>query len=136
MKKFGVFLAVAMLAVSGFAGMADSTYSFSVVGAGTSTTSRAFSGWLEGAYIDVAAATTQTVTISTSEQTLYTGTVTADSWFLLRYAGVDSSGVSTANTTNATWWRAPLKGSVTVTVVGANGAATTNASTVKIIYAR
>jgi hypothetical protein len=135
MKKISAFVISALMAASVFAGMDDRDFSFSQLGAATSTVSYVLRGELEGVHIDVAPVTTQMITVTTAQQILYSNaTVTADAWLPLRYAMVDSSGTSLINTTNNVYEKAALAGSVSVLVLGKNGATTTNATTVKVIY--
>jgi hypothetical protein len=163
--------------------MRDRDFSVSVIATATGTVSYTLRGDLEGIYVDVAAGSTQTVTLATSQQTLFTNaSVTTDAWYPLRYALYGSTGSaltfatyggtaasqtittntvltysatnmaagatspttnsvltygtspSTTATSNPLYGKAPLGGSVTLTVIGAAGTTATNATTVTVLY--
>lgn len=141
MKKVLSIALVALCAGFAVAGMDGLPLSVSVIGTATGTASRVIRGELEGIYINVAAGSTQTVTLATSEQTLFTkATITADTWYPLRYALYGSTGSAltfvggTNNTANAWYGKAPLAGLVTLTVIGE--CATTNTTTVTPIVSQ
>jgi len=87
-----VVLCGIMLAGVSFAGMNDRDYDFSVIGTATGSVSYVLRGELEGIYVDIAAGSTQTVTVASDEQTLFTKSVTADAWYPVLYAAYGSTG--------------------------------------------
>jgi hypothetical protein len=85
------------------------------------------------------------VTVTSSQQTLFTKAVTADGWFPLRYAMYGNTGSAltwtsyggannSTNYANTIYDKAPLAGSITVKVVGGNGANKTNTTAVTVVY--
>jgi hypothetical protein len=96
-------------------------------------------GLLEGVNIDVGTATTrtQTVTVASAQQTLFTKAVTADGWFPLQYPQYGSTGAALSlDATNSWYGKAPMAGDITVTIVGGNAANVTNTTTVTLIYSK
>jgi hypothetical protein len=145
MNRIGVSsLALLAFVLTAFGAMDDKDFSATVAGTSTGTAAYVIRGELEGIYIDVTTATTttQTVTLASSQQTLYTKDISADVWVPLRFVQYGSTGSAltyyTGNETNwtstAVYGKAPLAGSVTLTVVGKNAASTTNTTAVKVIY--
>lgn len=144
MKKLilTVLVAVAILSPvfveEASATMDDRDFTVSVIGTATGTVSYVLRGELEGIYIDIAAGSTQTVTLASSEQTLFTKAgVASDVWYSLRYPQYGSTGSaleSTGATTNTVYGKAPLAGDITLTVIGAAGTTATNSTTVTAIY--
>ena len=107
-----IILAVLCLAGGGAqAAMQDRNFTVSVIGNATGTVSYVLRGELHGIYIDVAASSTQTVTLASDEQTLYTEAgITADAWRPLLFPQYGSTGSAlvlntyggTASTTTTT----------------------------------
>ncbi len=65
----------------------------STTSAKTNTTTHAYSGYLESIYIDIPAASTCTVSVATSQQTLLTATsISADTLYRPRYVAHDAAG--------------------------------------------
>jgi len=94
MKKIlAVFGMVLCMASTLLADMRERDFDFSVIATATGTVSYVLRGELQGIYIDVAAGSTQTVTVETDEQTLYTKAgVAADVWVPLLYPTYGSTG--------------------------------------------
>ncbi len=147
MKRYGIIALVAICAcATAFGGMRDRDFDFSVIATATNTAGPyVLRGDLHGIYIDVAANSTQTVTVAAQTsgaiQTLYTkAAITADVWVPLLYAQYGSTGSAltfvggTNNTANVVYRNAPLAGPILVTVTGAAGTTATNASTVTVVY--
>jgi hypothetical protein len=151
MNKAGLIV-LALLAIAGlaYAGMDDKKFETTVVGVETGSVSYVIRGELEGIYIDVQTptVTTQTVTFATGQQTLLTKDFSADTWVPLKFAQYGSTGEAlTFNTYYATsdvavanaqtWYdKAPLAGTVTMTVIGKNNASSTNKTTATLIYSK
>lgn len=146
MKKVQL-IALVLLAfgVTALADMDDKTFGAGQTIAGsTNTYTLALRGELYGVYINVGTATTrtQTVTVASAQQTLFTKAVTADGWYPLQYPQYGSTGSAltfvggTNNTANVVYDRAPLAGTITTTVVGGNGANVTNTTVVTVVYDR
>jgi len=144
MKKAGLMI-VALVLCAGIALAGMDAVSFGTgqtVAASTNAVTLVCRGELYGVYIDVGTATTrtQTVTVASSQQTLFTKAVSADGWYPLMYPQYGSTGSAltfvggTNNTANAVRDRAPLAGTITVTVVGGNGANKTNTTEAVVIY--
>jgi hypothetical protein len=106
------------------------------VAASTNAVTLVCRGELYGIYVNVGTPTTrtQTVTVASAQQTLFTKAMTADGWYPLMYRQYGSTGSALGNTTNdLIMGRAPLAGDVTVTVVGGNGASKTNTTAVTVV---
>jgi hypothetical protein len=148
MKRLGLMVALLALGVSYATAEMDnrSFGALQTVGASTNSRNYVLRGELYGVYVNVGTATTrtQTVTVASAEQTLFTKDVSADGWYPLQYPQYGATGSAlTFNTYSATGmvaraqaWneRAPLAGTVTVTVVGKNGANKTNTTEAVVIY--
>jgi hypothetical protein len=141
MKKIGmVMIALLVCGLTAFGAMDDKDFSSTVVGAGTGTVSYVLRGELAGIYVDVetASTTTQTVTLASSQQTLFTKDMSADGWYPLQYAQYGSTGSAltfdSTTGTNAWYNNAPMAGLITLTVTGKNAASSTNTTTVTVIY--
>jgi len=155
MKKIVLIVALIALGASLVSAQMEATSfsALSTVGASTNSKSYVLRGTLEGVYINVGTPTTrtQTVTIASSQQTLFSLAATADGWYPLQYAQYGSTGSAlTFNTYGATnvaagasvayaqtWYgKAPLAGTITVTVVGGNDAAVTNTTEAIVVFSK
>ena len=138
MRKHALIIcALAFLAIGATAGMDSKPFSITTPAGETNSSTLAVRGELEGIYIDVAASSTQTVTVASDQQTLYTkAAITADVWVPLRYVQYDGSGVvlTSGTTSNSVYGKAPLAGDITVTIIDASGAEKTTA--VSVLYLR
>jgi hypothetical protein len=136
MKKAMACLAAFMAtSVALFAGMEDRDFDFSVVGTGTGTVTYVLRGELQAVRVDFAAARTGTVTVASEELTLFSkATIAADATFLPRAVSHDSGGVVLTNAVYGGYVAPPMAGPITVTVVGEDGMARTNAAKITLIY--
>jgi len=144
MKKFIPILLLALLAYPAFAQMDNRPYSLTVIGAAVGSTNQAtytIRGELEAIAITRPSGGTATVTVATSDKTIFTLANTAASAVYHPRAivhGVTGAAMSQVigtdtNTVIAT--KIPLYGPVTVKVVGET-ATTTNTWGVNLIYKR
>ena len=122
--------AFVMLAGVGLADMDSKDYNIAVIGNTTGSASYVVRGELEGVYVNVPAGTmTGTVTVATSQETLFTRAITADGMYRPRVSTHTTAGAAatfnvysnTAATASAgiaqTWYsKAAMAGLVTVTV--------------------
>jgi hypothetical protein len=150
MKKAGLtILALLACGITALGSMDDKLFTVAVTGTATNTASYVLRGELEAVHVDIPTAATGTVTVTTSETTLFTkASITADAVYYPRvavhttagaaatfnaYSGATSNIVNTANA--QAWYGKPvMAGVVTVTVIGQSaGAKTYN---VKLIYKR
>jgi len=97
----------------------------------TNTSENAYSGYLEDIYIDIPSASTCTVSVATSRQTLLTATgISADTLYRPRYTVNDAAGgvlaIATNNAEKAYLWLDKI------TVVVTSNAAATNDATITI----
>jgi len=154
MKTFlTMVLAIVAFCATAFAEMVNKEFAAAkqTIAGSTNSQTLVLRGLLEGVHIDVGTATTrtQTVTVASAQQTLFTKAVTADGWFPLQYAQYGSTGAaitfneywSTNTGVNSveaqTWYgKAPMAGDITVTIVGGNAANITNTTTVTLIYSK
>ena len=139
MKKMLMIAILAAFAQAGFAQMDDRDYKVAVTGATTNSVSYVLRGELEAVHVDVPAGATGTVTVATSQGTVFSkAAIDADAVYFPRVALMTTAGVAatfvggTNDTANAWYGKAPLAGPVSVTVIGTG----TNAATynVKVIY--
>ena len=139
MKKMLMIAILAAFAQAGFAAMDDRDYSVAVIGTATNSQSFVLRGELEAVYVTIPASATGTVTVATSQGTVFTkSALTASGVYFPRVALQTTAGAAatfvggTNNTANAWYGKAPLAGSVTVTVIGESEG--TNTYGAKIIY--
>lgn len=134
---------VAFLATSValFANMENREFSCTVIGAQTNAVTYVLRGELEAIKVDVTAPSTGTVTVTSEQLTLFSkASIAADATFLPRAAVHTTAGVAatfvggTNNVANAWYDNQPMAGSVTVTLIGENGASVTNNTKVTLIY--
>ena len=130
-KKILGFLAGLLIAGVALAGgiplLVEDNYS----GVTNTATYTGAEGWLESVYVDVAASSTQTVTIASANETILTLTsLAADGMYRPRLTTHGNTGVAVAVNTND-FVRAYLDGeTITVTVVASSAA--TNDVTVRL----
>ena len=147
MKTFlTMVLAMVALCATAFAEMDNKEFAAAkqTIAGSTNSQTLVLRGLLEGVHIDVGTATTrtQTVTVASAQQTLFTKAVTADGWYPLQYAQYGSSATAltfvggTNDTANPWYGKAPMAGDITVTIVGGNAANVTNTTTVTLIYSK
>jgi hypothetical protein len=147
MKKFLVIAAI--LAVCGVtANAAMQALDFAVAVSGTSTNSRAYTvrGTVEGVYVTVPTGATGTVTVATTEQTLFTKSCTASAFYPVQvpvyttagaaatfntYSATNTAGGATAAEAQAWYTKPAMAGVVTTTIVAAGGGTNWN---VRLLY--
>jgi len=125
MHKLVTLLAgIVLLAGVGFADMDNKDYNIAVIGNTTGSASYVVRGELEGVYVKVPAGTmTGTVTVATSQETLFTRAITADGMYRPRVSTHTTAGAAatfvggTNNVANPWYSKAAMAGIVTVTVV-------------------
>lgn len=139
MKKLMVLTALLASGLAVLAAMDDKTYNVTVIGTTTNSANVVLRGELEAVKIDVPNGATGTVTVATSDGTVFSkADIAADVIYFPRVALHTTAGVAatfvggTNDTANAWYGKAPLAGDVTVTVIGQS--AGTNAYSVKVIY--
>ena len=152
MKKLITGLCVlTVCAMSALAGMDTVVYGFSAA-TGTTTQTKAYvvRGTIESIYVDITATTTCTVSVADSYGTVFSkSAIVADAQYFPRVAGQTTAGADLTQiytgssgevfTATATFGgiggcqKIAVAGDVTVTVVHAIAAATTNTATVTLI---
>ncbi len=144
MKKFlYIIAALAMIAVPAFAAMDDVTYSLTQTRHLTNSAAYTLRGQIESIYVDVAANTTNTILVTSSQGTILTkSTITADTQFFPRVAAQTTAGAAytystagsldTVTVTSAQSVPIAVAGPVTVALFSPN-ALTTNSATVTVI---
>lgn len=142
---------LAILAILTFAGIASAQMDKAVLSAtlvkGTGSTStgtltQVIRGNVEAVAVDIVANTTNIVTITDDYGTIFSKTCTADALYPLRYASYGSTaaaltwdaGVTNGITYNPIYVQRPMAGPVVIKAAGDNGALTTNAISVTLIY--
>ena len=139
MKKT-VLVALMLAAFGGvaFGEMDDKVFNVSVIATATNSASYVLRGELQGVHVDVPAGATGTVTVASSQMTLFTkSAIAADAYFPVRIpvystAGAALTVVDAGSNTNAVVDRAAMAGAITATVIGTGTA--TNAYKVTLIY--
>lgn len=146
MRKIIAILALLTFAGAAVAQMDYQTLSKTIVkGTGASSTQSVtyvIRGYAEAAYVDIVANTTNIVTITDDQGTIFSKTCTADGFYPLLFPAYGSTasalvwdaGVTNGITYNPIYTKRPVAGSVTIKAVGDNGALTTNAIVVKFFY--
>ena len=135
MKKL---IAVLLLPVAAaLAGMDDVNYSLSSVTTNQDSAAYVVRGSIEAINITVAATKTATVTVATSEGTVFSKSLTAatDGVFYPRVAAVDAAG-NGASATNALVAKFVSAGALTCTVAPAADTTGTNDYSVKVIISK
>jgi hypothetical protein len=148
MKRISIVIAfLALFAFAAMAGMDNVPYKVSVIASETNSATYVLRGTIESIYVDVADLSTNTVTITSDQGTIFTKAgITADTQFFPRVAGQttagvaytfstlgsDSGGATTNLFTSAQYDKIAVAGPVKVTVIGQN-ASTTNTTTTTII---
>ena len=94
MKKFLSVIVLVALAFPAFALMDTKDFTATVVGTGTGTQSIVIRGSLEGVYVTVPSGGTATVTIATSEQTLFTKSCTSSAFYPILVPAYGSTGAA------------------------------------------
>jgi len=142
MKKYiGLFLIIT-LAFSGLAlaVMDDQPFVSTVAGVQTNAQNQVLRGELYAIHFDVAASSTQTITVATARQLIFKKDVTADGIYypMVPLCATNGNAITfvggTNDTANAFYGKIPLAGKVTVTVLGGNAVTSTNANTTTLIY--
>lgn len=137
MKKLLSILLLCLLAISAPAQMDNRVYDLTVIGTGASSTNQAsyvLRGELEAVVVTCPANAAGTITVATSDATIFALSSTAASAvYYPRIATHSITGASSTN--NPVLGKVPLYGPVTVKIVGET-ATTTNAWRVNLIYKR
>jgi hypothetical protein len=150
MKRICIGISIlAMLALPAFSAMDDVDYSVAVIGSAASSTNSAtyvLRGTIESVYVNVPANTTNTVTITSDQGTIFTkASITADAQYFPRAAAhttagaaltwteVSSAGVTNTVTTTQFYDKIAVAGPVKVTVVGQTDTTTNTVTTTIII---
>jgi hypothetical protein len=148
MKKTLVIIALfALITAPVFAGMDAVPYKVSVIASETNSATYVLRGTIESIYVDIAALSTNTVTITSDQGTIFTkagiiadtqffpraaGQTTAGAAYTFSTLGSDSGGATTNLFTSAQYDKIAVAGPVKVTVIGQN-ATSTNLTTTTII---
>jgi len=142
MKKFFVFLGLAVLAVApSYAVMDSQTFTLQAIATATNSRTLVLRGELEAVKVDVVGVSTGSINVATAELTAFNKTaIGADATFLPRSATHTTAGVAatfvggTNDTANTVYAKIPLAGEVTVRLIGETAAATTNNMIVTLVY--
>lgn len=145
-KVLGLIGIVALAAQFASAAMDDRDFTVAVTGLGTNSTSYVLRGELKGVYVDVPASQTGTVSVTSSQATLFSkADITTDAFYLPRtgihqYTGAAAT-FNTYSSTNSLQANAqtiydafPMAGSITVTVIGQTAGTTAVNYVVTLIY--
>lgn len=147
MKKFFAIVALALLALPAFAQMDNRDFAVSCVTISTNTTAYTLRGELYGVYVDCPANKTGTVTVTTSQGTVFAkSAMTTDAMFYpvvpLNIASTGSAATFTTygetntptSSANAWYGKPALAGTVTAKVEPAAATTGTNTWTITLIY--
>lgn len=141
MKKYAVMISLALMAcgLTAFGQMDSKVYSLQVIGTATNSSTLVLRGELEAVKVDVTAAQTNAVRITSGELTLFEkATIGADATYLPRVATHTTAGdaatfVGGSNNIANVWYsKQPMAGSITVRVIGES--AGTNNVAVTVVY--